>query len=97
MLFALLQGTSTDRRSTLGGIMTVIIVLICFVAFSQMFLAAGRVNRLPPFVAVAMTQVIFGGIGLYLLGWKNGWGWQILGHARRWKAQWEESRKSTEV
>jgi lipopolysaccharide export system permease protein len=89
MFFALLQGARTDRRSALGGIMLAIVVLICFLAINQIFLAAGRFNRLPPFIAAISTEVIFGGIGLYLLAMKNGWGSQILEHGRRWKAQWE--------
>jgi len=89
MFFALLQGTRTDRRSTLGGIMLAIVVLILFIAINQVFLAAGRFNRLPPFIAAISTEVIFGSIGLYLLSMKNGWGWQVLEHAKRWKAQWD--------
>ena len=89
MFFALLQGTRTDRRGALGGIMLAIAVLICFIAINQVFLAAGRFNRLPPFIAAISTELIFGAIGLYLLALKNGWGWQLLEHARRWKAWWE--------
>jgi lipopolysaccharide export system permease protein len=89
MFFALLQGTRTDRRGALGGVMLAIAVLICFIAINQTFLAAGRFNRLPPFVAAISTELIFGGIGLYLLALKNGWGWQLLEHAKRWKAWWE--------
>ncbi len=93
MFFALLQGTRTDRRSALGGVMLAIVVLILFIAMNQIFLAAGRNNRLPPFIAVVATEVIFGAIGLYLLSIKNGWGWQLLEHAKRWKAQWEAFRR----
>lgn len=93
MFFALLQGTSTDRRSALGGVMLAVVVLICFVGINQVFLAAGRFNRLPPFIAAISTEFIFGVIGLYLLSIKNGWGWQLLEHAKRWKAQWEALRR----
>ena len=89
MFFALLQGTRTDRRGALGGIMLSIVVLILFMATNYIFLSAGTYNRLPPFIAAISAEFIFGAIGLYLLALKNGWGWQLLEHARRWKAWWE--------
>jgi len=93
MFFALLQGTRTDRRSALAGVFGIIIVLLAYIMVMNVFLAAGRFNRLPPFIAAIATEVIFGSIGLYLLSIKNGWGWQLLEHARRWKAQWEAFRR----
>jgi lipopolysaccharide export LptBFGC system permease protein LptF len=92
MLFALLQGTRTDRRNALGGVMLAIGVLLCFIAFNQLFLAFGAHNRLPPFVAVIATEVIFGAIGLHLLALSNGWWWQLLEVGKRWQAQWSEDR-----
>ena len=71
MFYGLLQGTRTDRRSALGGIMLAIVVLICFIGINQVFLAAGRNNRLPPFIAAIATEFIFGSIGLYLLSMRN--------------------------
>jgi len=94
MLFALLQGTRTDRRNALGGVMLAILVLLCFIAFTQLFLAFGVHNRLPPFVAVIATEVIFGAIGLHLLAVNNGWWWQLLETGKRWKAEWATNETS---
>lgn len=78
MLYALLQGVRTDRRGVAAGIVWVIVVLLVYTIMMYVFTAAGQHNRLPPFVAVAATEVIFGTIGLYLLALNNGWGWQLL-------------------
>jgi lipopolysaccharide export system permease protein len=93
MCFGLLQGTRLDRRAAAAGVFATIVVLLTYTVVMNVFLAAGRYNRLPPFVAVIATQVIFGAIGLYLLALKNGWGWQLLEAGKQWKAQWEEGRK----
>ena len=90
MLFALLQGTRTDRRNAVAGVFGVILVLLAYIMVMNIFMAAGRFNRLPPFVAVIATEVIFGAIGLYLLGLGNGWWWQLLEAGKRWHAQWNE-------
>jgi len=92
MLFALLQGTYTDRRNALGGVMLVIFVLLAYIVSMNMFMAAGRANRLSPFVAVIATEVIFGAIGLHLLALSNGWWWQLLEIGKRWQAQWAAER-----
>ena len=78
MMFGLLHGARTDRRNALSGVMVAIVVLLFFIAFNQLFLAFGAHNRLPPFVAVVATPLIFGLIGLHLLAVGNGWWWQLL-------------------
>jgi lipopolysaccharide export system permease protein len=90
MLFALLQGTRADRRNAVAGVFGVILVLLAYIMVMNVFMAAGRFNRLPPFIAVIATEVIFGAIGLHLLAINNGWWWQLLEVAKRWKAQWEQ-------
>jgi lipopolysaccharide export system permease protein len=90
MLFGLLQGTVSDRRGALGGVMIAIVVFLVFAAFNQVFLAAGRAGRLPAFVAAIATELILGGIGLYFLSLKNGWHWQLLELWKRWKQEWNE-------
>jgi lipopolysaccharide export system permease protein len=92
MLFALLQGTRTDRRTAVAGVFGIILVLLAYIMVMNVFMAAGRFNRLPPFVAVIATEVIFGAIGLHLLALNNGWWWQLLEVGKRWKAQWDERR-----
>jgi hypothetical protein len=51
-------------------------------------MAIGRGNRMPPFLAVSTTLVVFGLIGLHLLARSNGWYWQ----AQEWWYQWYYSR-----
>jgi len=97
MLFALLQGTHTDRRNALGGVMMAILVLLCFIAFTQLFLAFGAHNRLPPFIAVVATEVIFGAVGLHLLAVNNGWWWQLLEEGKRWQAKWAAEHDENET
>ena len=93
MLFALLQGTRNDRRNAVAGIFGVILVLLAYIMVMNVFMAAGRFNRLPPFIAVMATEVIFGAIGLHLLAVSNGWWWQLLEVGRRWQAQWASGEK----
>ena len=92
MLFGLLQGTHTDRRNALGGVMLTILVLLFYIAFTQFFMAFGVHNRLPPFVAVIATEVIFGAIGLHLWALNNGWWWQLLEAGKHWRAQRAEGQ-----
>jgi lipopolysaccharide export system permease protein len=77
MLFALVQGTRPDRRSAVAGVVSAIIVLVLYIMVMNVFMAAGRFNRLSPFLAVVSTEVIFGLVGLYLLALRNGWWWQF--------------------
>jgi lipopolysaccharide export system permease protein len=86
MLYGLLQGTRTDRRSAVGGVVGAIVVLIVYTLFMNVFLAAGTNNRLSPVLAVTATQMIFGAIGLYLLAVNNGWWWQLRELWKEWQA-----------
>jgi lipopolysaccharide export system permease protein len=88
MLFALFHGTRTDRRSPVGGIVWAIVILIAYIFLMYGFISLGRYNRLPPFISVIAMEVVFGAIGLYLLGLSNGWWWQLLEAGKRWQAQW---------
>jgi len=93
MLFALFHGTRTDRRSPVSGIVWTIVVLIFYILMINAFMGLGKYNRLPPFVAVIATEVIFGAIGLHLLALSNGWWWQLLEVGKRWQAQWAEGKE----
>ncbi len=84
VIFALAQGTRTDRRNAIGGVVGAIIVLMLYMMVMNVFLAAGHFNRLPPVVAVASTEVIFGVIGLSLLAIRNSWIWQLKDLVKRW-------------
>jgi len=88
MLFALLQGARADRRNAAAGVIWIIVVLFLYVVFMNIFMTAGRFNRLPPFFAVVATEVIFGVIGLHLLAISTGWWWQLLEKGKRLQAQW---------
>jgi LPS export ABC transporter permease LptG len=90
MFYGLLLGSQTDRRTAMAGVFWVIVVLLAFIMVENIFLAAGRFNRLPPFIAVIATQVIFGGVGLYLLAVKYGWHWQLMELFRRIKSDWAD-------
>jgi lipopolysaccharide export system permease protein len=92
MLFALLQGARADRRNAAAGVIWIIVVLFLYIVFMNIFMAAGRFNRLPPFVAAIASEVIFGAVGLYLLAVSNGWGWQLLEVGKRWRAEWKDDR-----
>jgi len=95
MLFALLQGTNTNRRGAAAGVFWVIVVLLLYIVFMNLFMAAGRFNRLPPFVAVIATEVIFGVVGLHLLALNNGWWWQLRETGKRWLALGGEEEDRT--
>ena len=77
LLFALLQGLRTDRRSAVAGVVGAIIVLVLYMIVMSIFMTAGQYGRLPPFIAAIATQVIFGAIGLHLFAVNNGWWWQL--------------------
>jgi len=96
ILFALLQGTRSERRNAAAGVFGVILVLLAYIMVMNVFMAAGRFNRLPPFVSVIATEMIFGAIGLHLLAISNGWWWQLLEVGKRWQAQWAEGKDETE-
>jgi lipopolysaccharide export system permease protein len=75
MLYALAQGSRSDRRSPAAGIGIAIGVLIGFSVLDSVFMAAGKYDRLPPFVAVSLTEVI------------NGWYWQLQDWYRAWRRE----------
>jgi lipopolysaccharide export system permease protein len=86
--FALLFGTqTTDRRSPVMAVVWAIVVLFLYFLFTSAFLSAGQHNRLPPFIAVIATEVIFGGLGFSLLAMQNGWWWQLQEWWKQWQAQ----------
>jgi lipopolysaccharide export system permease protein len=86
MLYALLQGARSDRRSPVAGIGLTVLVLIVFtMSVNAVFLPAGRYGRLPPFVAVTFPEVFFAAIALHWLALKNGWYWQV----REWYVKWK--------
>ena len=83
MLFALLQGLRTDRRSAMVGVVGAIMVLLLYIMMMNMFMAAGRYKGLPPVLAVLATPCIFGLIGMSLLAVKYGWFWQVWNFWRK--------------
>jgi lipopolysaccharide export system permease protein len=90
ILFALSQGTRSDRRSAVAGLGVAIVVLFGFTMATGVFMAMGRNNRLPPMVAAGAAEVIFGLLGLYLLAVNNGWFWQLHELWKKFMA-WYES------
>ena len=76
----------------MAGVFWIIVFFLVYNMVMSVFMAAGNNNRLPPFVAVIATEVIFGLLGLHLLAVNNGWWWQLLEVGKRWKAQWDEGR-----
>jgi lipopolysaccharide export system permease protein len=92
ILFALIQGGRTDRRSAMAGVGVAIAVLLFFTMAMSVFMAMGRFNRLPPFIAAIATEVIFGLIGLYLLAATNGWWWQLYEWWKNWYGEEEEEK-----
>jgi lipopolysaccharide export system permease protein len=90
MLFALIQGARTDRRSALAGVGLAIIVVIAFTMVRAGVMAMGDHNRLPPFIAAIAPEVIFGLIGLHLLAMTNGWWWQLHEAWKNWYGEEEE-------
>ena len=89
MFFALLQGARTDRRSAAAGVIWGIVVLLLYIVSMNIFKAAGSMNKLPPFLAVVATEVLFGAVGLYLLGLTNGWWWQLRDLGKKVWGMWK--------
>lgn len=83
MLFALVQGTRTDRRSPVVGIVLTIFVLFLYIILMNGSMSLGKHDRLPPFISVIAMQVVFTAVGLYLLAVENGWWWQVLELGKR--------------
>jgi lipopolysaccharide export system permease protein len=86
ILFALIQGARADRRSALAGVGLAIIVMIAFMMAMNIFMAVGRSNRLPPFIAATATETIFALVGLHLLAVNYGWWWQVHEWWKHWYA-----------
>lgn len=86
LLFALMQGARSDRHGAVTGVVVAIIVFVAFTMSMNVFLAAGKYNHMSPFVAVIITPLIFGLIGLYLLAITNGWWWQLREFWKEWQA-----------
>jgi lipopolysaccharide export system permease protein len=86
LLFGLLQGSRSDRRSPVAGIGISIVVLVLFTAFMYIFMAAGRNYRLPPVVSVSFTELAFAAIALHQLAVNNGWYWQLREEWNKWRA-----------
>ena len=91
MLFALIQGARTDRRSALTGVGLAIIVMLAFTMMRAGVMAMGNHDRIPPFIAAIATEVVFGVIGLHLLAITNGWYWQLQEAWKKWYGEEEEA------
>ena len=85
MLYALVQGARMDRRSSAAGVGMAIGVLIAFSVLSSVFMAAGKYDRLPPFIAASLTEFIFLAVALHWLAINNGWYWQAQEWYRAWR------------
>jgi len=94
LLFALLNGMHTDRRGAAQGWAWCIAVLILYLVSQATFMPFGRYNRMPPFVSVIATEVIFGVIGVHLLAVKYGWYWQLGESWKQWRAGQNAGRKN---
>jgi len=87
VLYALVLGTRTDRRSNAGvAVGSAIIVLVLYWVFRSIFLTAGVNDRLPPYVAVMATEFIFGAVGLQLLAVNLGWWSSLWEYRQQWRA-----------
>jgi len=95
MLFALVQGTRTDRRSPVVGIVLTILVLLLYIILINASMTLGKHDRLPPFVSVIVVPIVFAVVGLYLLAIENGWWWQLVESGKRWLAEYKEDKDST--
>jgi len=97
MLYALLQGARSERRSAVAGVFWIIVVFLIYTMVMNVFMAAGSNNRLPPFVAVIAAEVIFGALGLHLLAISNGWWRQLLEFWKQWYMEPDEDPKEDAV
>ena len=83
MLFALVQGTRTDRRSPVVGISLTVGVLLAYIILINFSMTLGKHDRLPAFVSVIIVPALFALVGLYLLAVENGWWWQLTELGKR--------------
>jgi lipopolysaccharide export system permease protein len=88
MLFALLQGTRSDRRSPVAGIVWTVVVLVAYILLMNGFRTLGNHDRLPPFLSIVAMEVVFGALGLHLLALNNGWWWQLRDVWKRVEGLW---------
>jgi len=86
MLYALLQGTRTDRRSPVAGVVWSVLILIAYILMMNCFMALGQHNRLPPFISVIAMEAVFGLVALHLLALQQGWWWQLGEFWKKWQA-----------
>jgi lipopolysaccharide export system permease protein len=84
MLYALVQVGRSDRRSPAAGIGIAIAVLISYSVFNSVFMAAGKNDRLPPFVAASFTEFVFAAVALHWMAVNYGWYWQL----QEWYLAW---------
>ena len=94
ILFALMQGARSDRRSAMAGVGVAILVLVGFMMAMSVFMAMGRFGRIPPFLAAVATEAIFGLIGLHVLALTNGWWWQLYEWWRTWYGEDEDEAET---
>lgn len=67
MLIAAPLGIVYSRRGGAGGVTAAIIVFALMFVMRGTFIAMGHSNRMPPFLAAWMTNMIIGSVGLLLL------------------------------
>lgn len=60
-------GIVYSRRGILGGVAASMIIFFAILFFSNFFLALGQNASLPPMLAAWATNLLFGGVGAYLL------------------------------
>ncbi|SDU26322.1 lipopolysaccharide export system permease protein [Verrucomicrobium sp. GAS474] len=72
VLFALPQGLESGRRHVGAGVFNAIFLLIGFYVVWNFFLALGRSGRLPPFLAVLIPMLGFGGWALWRIARMGG-------------------------
>ena len=65
------QGIVYSRRGILGGVAAAIGIFFSLVFVSSLFVALGKGNRIPPFVAAWGPMIAYFGIGLWLLWYRS--------------------------
>lgn len=65
------MGIVYSRRGILGGVATAIGIFFSLVFVSSLFVALGKGNRIPPFVAAWGPMIAYFGIGLWLLWYRS--------------------------